>query len=427
MDRGIFFIFYSLSSVLATVVVLILTNSFFDKSTIKNKKMYAGSYLMYYTLTVTPYLFNNIPLLNMVLNLSLLLVISLNFKTNWKSRIYYIVQIYGILMISELVSAFIFGFVKIDLITKAQRYPYSAMMVSIIIAFVFSIVIRNIKRQRTNIQLPVIIWIGTLCIPICSLVMELLVITSGVYDSRIQIISVIIMLIVNIMSFCISDSLILLYSAKLKKDMLEQENRLYLEQYRLMSNSVSEIRAVRHDLKKHINILSGYLHNKKYIEAEKYLSDLGGDVLTNRAVSESGNFMIDSIINYALRNLPTDVELIMDIDVTKELAVSSSAIVTILGNLLDNAIEALSKPINNKRLYFKFLYSKGRIIIHCENSFNGIIQYSNGKYISTKRDFSQHGMGISNVKKALKQYDGDLEIVTTDNMFIADAIMYISQ
>ncbi|MGN0632742.1 MAG: sensor histidine kinase [Oscillospiraceae bacterium] len=421
-----FVVFYSISSVLATAVVFILMDSFFDRSKIKNKTFYYLSYALYYAVTAVPYLYNNIPMLNMLLNIGLFAVITLNFDINWKSRIYYIAQIYGALLISELLSAFLFGYVKIELIEKAHIYPYSAMLVSIVIAFMFAMVIRNLKRQKTEIQLPVVIWIGTLAIPICSLIMGLMIITSGSYSVNMQMFAVFVMLLINLLSFCIGESLISLYSAKLKKDMLEQEKKLYIEQYKLMTNSVNEARAVRHDIKKNMNLLNELLESERISEAQQFLSQYKDDLRTDYVICDTGNFMIDSVINYSLRNLPSDTELEMDIDVPPQINVDSPTIVTVIGNLLENSIEALEKLDGKRKLFFRFICSRGRIIIKCENTYNGKCVFDNGNYLTTKTDSSAHGLGLKNVKNALKKYNGEIEIKTDENTFIVNAIMFIS-
>ena len=71
---------------------------------------------------------------------------------------------------------------------------------------------------------------------------------------------------------------------------------------------------------------------------------------------------------------------------------------TILGNLLDNSLTALESVSENKNLYIKVVYDRGRVIISVKNTYAIPVKYVNGEIVSTKEDSENHGYGLKNIK-----------------------------
>lgn len=76
--------------------------------------------------------------------------------------------------------------------------------------------------------------------------------------------------------------------------------------------------------------------------------------------------------------------------------------ITILGNLLDNAIAAvILLPETGRFLHLKVVYDRGRLIIRCENPYCNKIIYQNGRIVSTKHDKAEHGIGLRSVERII--------------------------
>lgn len=88
------------------------------------------------------------------------------------------------------------------------------------------------------------------------------------------------------------------------------------------------------------------------------------------------------------------------------LKIKDEDVVTILSNLLNNAIEACEGCKKDKIVKLKFV-KEDKIIISVKNTFNHVIRYENGEIKTTKiSDAEDHGMGIENIIRVIEKYNG---------------------
>ncbi|MDE6636000.1 MAG: ATP-binding protein, partial [Lachnospiraceae bacterium] len=100
------------------------------------------------------------------------------------------------------------------------------------------------------------------------------------------------------------------------------------------------------------------------------------------------------------------------------LRVTDEDVVTILSNLLNNAIEACETCEDKKVIKFKFVKENDLIIIAAKNTFNNDIVYENGEIQSTKTENEEeHGVGIKNILKIVEKYDGSYAIKDDNKEF----------
>nr|WP_286173306.1 GHKL domain-containing protein [Clostridium sp. WB02_MRS01] len=98
---------------------------------------------------------------------------------------------------------------------------------------------------------------------------------------------------------------------------------------------------------------------------------------------------------------------------------------TILGNLLDNAIDALEAIEDKRMVSVKIKLSRGQFIIKVSNTFNGIVIERANNLITKKKDDSSHGLGIKNIKKVLEKYNGSMDIEYNATTFTSILLMYV--
>ena len=98
----------------------------------------------------------------------------------------------------------------------------------------------------------------------------------------------------------------------------------------------------------------------------------------------------------------------------------------ILGNLLDNAIEAASKVENSEKwMKTQIQYNKGCILIVIENACNDkFINYDHDRYLTTKSDKAEHGIGLESVRYTVEKYHGTVEIEKKESIFKVTVFMY---
>jgi len=210
---------------------------------------------------------------------------------------------------------------------------------------------------------------------------------------------------------------------KLKTALHTQEKEYYFTQCVLMQESVEKMKSYRHDVKLHLATLRGLTADNK--AATNYVDSLLGDMGKNEVYSETGNIVFDSIINFKLRNaIEESIALDIKMLIPPVLNVEAVDIVTILGNLLENALEAVTK-IEEKKIRLYVEYVNGGLLIQVDNTFDGVVEYTKDKSIASLKDDAEHGYGLKNIQKSVDKYNGHVDITYTEDTFSVGILLYV--
>lgn len=262
-----------------------------------------------------------------------------------------------------------------------------------------------------------------LLVPLCSIVIGILTIQQA--NFRTVILSAL-LLIINALVFYLFDSLVRLYNDRHEKMMLEQQNKAYINQIKLVYDSQNALRYYRHDMRNHLFKMRDMVEKSEYKQLEEYIGQATSYMKLDKKVIDSGNSEIDCLLNYKLRNIEEmNIKLETKFALPHELFINVFDINIVLGNLIDNALEAL-KQCDERELIIRLTYSKGVIFITIKNSFSGNIKIdsNNQKLFTTKKDLNNHGLGLQSVQYTIDKYYGTMEIETIEKMFIVKALMY---
>ena len=109
-----------------------------------------------------------------------------------------------------------------------------------------------------------------------------------------------------------------------------------------------------------------------------------------------------------------------------ELMPKSFDINVILGNLLDNGMEAAQRS-EKKWMKVVIRADKGLLLIHIANSC-GEVPRRKGRYgfFSTKEDVG-HGIGLENVRRMVERQNGSMEFGGGEGEFFVDVLLYVSE
>lgn len=181
-----------------------------------------------------------------------------------------------------------------------------------------------------------------------------------------------------------------------------------------------EISRIYHDLKHQLAAMDlSELSVDK--DRRKELADqLMDHVSQFEYVSDSGNTLLDSLLNHkikATREKGITLELFMETENYDFL--DSIDMCSIFGNILDNAIEAADRVRSGERrwIQIKSAVIQGVWILKAENSFSVPPLIENEKYISSKDGPKRNGIGISSIRYCVSKYGGKTEIFTEGNVF----------
>lgn len=236
----------------------------------------------------------------------------------------------------------------------------------------------------------------------------------------------IILFAINGIVFYMYDALKKNEKQKIEKMQLEQQNLLYENQIQLQRESEEKMRMLRHDMKNHFYRMKTMVHQGEIPLLEEYMEHIISETESIVPICRTGNSDVDGIVNVKLTKAQREgTEIHLDLKIPTKLNIDSFDMNCILGNLFDNALEALSK-VDKKILYFRMVYEKGVVNICLRNMFDGQLRVNEkNQLLSLKQDRKEcHGLGIKNVVETVKKYDGKFEYEQEKNVFSVYAMMY---
>ncbi|WP_163927205.1 MULTISPECIES: sensor histidine kinase [Pseudobutyrivibrio] len=293
------------------------------------------------------------------------------------------------------------------------------------------ITIEKYKKDRFSKDISLKTFIMLAWIPVVSIYFEIVSVEVSRkypnYDGFAAIASVVLLLT----NYVIFDA----YDWVNRTVQLRAQNKLFVQQIQLCSRQTAEqeatykeLRRLRHDMKNHLTSLLGMIDSGSTNDARDYIENLlnDGKLIKTGDISRTGNIVVDSLINYKYSMAKElGIEFTSNVFIPTELPFKNENIVIILGNLLENAIEACVKVDNNKYIGLEMGYEKNMLQICIKNSFTGEIKKNSaGDIETTKEDKENHGMGILSIKMAAKEYDGDVLIKNQKDEFTVVVVLY---
>ena len=183
------------------------------------------------------------------------------------------------------------------------------------------------------------------------------------------------------------------------------------------------MRGWRHDYHNHIQTLLALCGDEE--KTREYLWKLNDDLTTVDTVIKTGNVMIDAILNSKLSLMKSKgIEVNAKAIVPENLPVSEIDLCTIIGNLLDNAMEAvLNQPEETERFVRIFIgILKEQLYISVYNSTGISLKKNGSKYLSTKKG-ANHGFGLGRVDSIVDKYSGFINRQNEDGVFATEVML----
>lgn len=202
---------------------------------------------------------------------------------------------------------------------------------------------------------------------------------------------------------------------------------LLSKQFNEVENIYKQMRGWRHDYHNHIQVMKAYLELERYSDMDKYLDELARDLTSIDTLIKSGNIMVDAILNSKLSlAISQNININAKATVPKNISIADVDLCVIIGNLMDNAMEAAIKLEKQEerfiRVYIRDM--KEQLYISITNSVGGEIKKINYEYISTKLGIN-HGFGLKRVDSIVKKYNGFINRQNEEGVFATEIILPI--
>ena len=308
------------------------------------------------------------------------------------------------------------------------------LILSRLILFAILIVISRIsskKRNNVTADMSNKEWIQFLIFPIFTICAVMLMVNSVMksYHSDIVPVYYIIaigLIVLNLVVFHLISE-ILEHSRKMKEaQILRQQSIGQVGLYNSMRENYNIQRQRTHEYKNQIVCMDMLMKKKDYSKLEDYIGNISDGLDAQLDMVDTNNDVVNAILNAkyyeAIKN---DVLFVLKINDLSDIKVSDEDIVTILSNLLDNAIEAAKQcNVGKRTVKIKLLSDDDLLTIAVCNTYKTEPMLTEDGYIrTTKNNKEEHGWGIRNIVATLEKYDAEYIIDYKNGEFVFSIMM----
>lgn len=420
--------FYSgalvLYALLNVYVLYYFYRSFFEIN-VTSRYTELGSYLFVFLLNLVVSLWINIPMVTLVVNAVAYYLLTYNYCSDQKHRIFLPLLYLCIVALTESFVVFLSTHTSIQITGENDYNSILGPIFSSVFLYVVVKIICDLKSSTTQIKLPFIHWILLLVIPLASFYLMLIIMNFEESDTKTVAVCCGLALMINFVAFYFYEVVVAYAVNRMEKQREEEKNRYYLRQLETMEAFYESMRSFRHDLKNHAIAMKALLAKGQYDELASYFSG----TFLEKALSDEGihcgNTIIDSILNFKKQEaVSKGISLETELSVPSALHLPDSDLAVILGNLLDNAVEAAEKLRENRVIQVVLSYQKGCLCISVKNPYEGMILKSGDRILTTKKDKENHGYGLGSVKNIVAKNGGTMRIDEKNQRFSVDVMLF---
>lgn len=431
-----------ITDVIVLIIEIVSCYSFFDIFAIKRKRNKSQVVLSVLTLIVLSRLcihflkkYTIIKMLLMIV--MIILAMWFLYEISFIKTLILVFFIESIITITDYIVIMILAKIYGDITTLGGASSLIGRLILILsrlILFAILIVISRIsskKRNNVTADMSNKEWIQFLIFPIFTICAVMLMVNSVMksYHSDIVPVYYIIaigLIVLNLVVFHLISE-ILEHSRKMKEaQILRQQSIGQVELYNSMRENYNIQRQRTHEYKNQILCMDMLMKKKDYSKLEDYIGNISDGLDAQLDMVDTNNDVVNAILNAkyyeAIKN---DVLFVLKINDLSDIKVSDEDIVTILSNLLDNAIEAAKQcDVGKRTVKIKLLSEDDVLTIAVSNTYKTEPMLTEDGYIrTTKNNKEEHGWGIRNIVATLEKYDAEYIIDYKNGEFVFSIMM----
>jgi len=349
---------------------------------------------------------------------------------NLKTRIVMAVFIYLAAFVSDFIAAYtivIVGSIAIENIVFGVPEFIYGLLISRVLLTIFAKILFNVTTRRKLPKLTTAQWVALIVPPTSSI----FVLYNFLYlrgHSTADIISSMMVVVTNFIVITVYDKILTDVEVDTRNAVLEEQIKHYSYQSFLAEKSEKLILKTKHDISNLLIGVKADIQMNRPENVEKRISELLGEISAFDGPARSGNLAIDSIINFKSNAARSrQIYFAFELKIPENLTLDSIILCQILGNALDNAVEATENVEDaSKRMvqiYMSYLHET--LFLQIVNPFEGEIKTDNrGRMLSSKRGFRSEGIGLQSIRNAIADWQGDVEVDYSNGEFSLSITLY---
>ncbi|MCI7125625.1 MAG: ATP-binding protein [Agathobaculum sp.] len=195
------------------------------------------------------------------------------------------------------------------------------------------------------------------------------------------------------------------------------------EYSRQIAETAAENRRLIHDIKHHLRTIDRMAAEHGQSDIRLFLSQVEEQVAAVSSYSHVAfcqNPAVNALIEYYYGMMQTQgTEFQVRLDLPDQIPLTDVELCTVLGNLLDNSVEACGRQKHGARRILVAGETRGSMyFLKVENTYNGQTMQESSLFLSRKGISPYHGIGLSSVRKIIESHGGDLDIIPREGVFL---------
>ncbi len=315
---------------------------------------------------------------------------------------------------------------------KSQQELYGSpagylvvMFFNMLMIFTIIVICKKLLKGRAKdktIRLTTVKWMGFLLMPLCSIVTLILLVDYSMKSNEVSLwllADCMFLLAANIGQVILQDKMEQERQAATEAKILAQNAQSAMGAAVAINNAYTQQRALVHDFRNQLQTVQELLCGGRTEEARAYVQSLASAVSVSVIVVSTNNPFVDAVLNQKYHAAKrAGVTMMFQINNLADLPIEDKDIVTILANVLDNAIEAASQVEEGERfISVKFEKREEETLLSVRNTMRGTAHIVNNTVATTKDHSEEHGYGLPNVRRTLEKYGLDYVVCSTEGWF----------
>lgn len=392
----------------------------FLKNNIRSRRGRIGGIVIYWLINSLVYLIFRNDTYNLLTSLGGIIFIAIIvYNGSILKRIMAAILAFSMGMVSETIIWYIF--------TPADPGSQSKLMmniVSVLMYFGLQLLVDHFCHLKKGDLASEKYYLLIMVFPFLSIWFVYLLFADKVNNSLVLFGILFIILILNFFLFYLYNKIYELGKEKYEKQFLEEEVQMYARCFETMQQSRDKLRALRHDLLHHLQMLQHFALTGNTEQLVDYIARMNEQIeIATRGVN-TGNDAVDAILDFMIEKAKREgTAITVKSSISKEEFISIYDINILLSNLLDNAIEGV-KGCSDKEIHLNIKTEQGLLCICVENQYDGILYQEENRYLTRKNE-DGHGIGLQNVSDIVDKYHGIMKIETENHIFKVNLILYL--
>ncbi len=416
--------------IIGVLIESIITYQFFESTISQNKsnRKFGNKTILFYVGFFVVLSVVNCSVRNMLITpvcmYILILLISQIYNRSFRVKILLSTLLLIIFVLSELATGMIIAIVSeksMEIMSDNPMLYFQGMFVSQMVSFIIVKIIGLSKRQFK--YLPIKVWLQIMIIPFTSMisvyaVVEVAYKMNNLRSSMYVILIAVCLVVANLFTFHLFEKELKNRDDKLRYSFLERQLEDEKEYYKMLHENQIQIQKTSHDMKNTLISILGNISEGKTESAIKKINEMLDNTNQSSQTVYTGQVTVDTMINIKKKCMDiNDICFKPICFMSKECNFDEIGFCIVLGNALDNAIEACKKvDKGNRYILLKIIEDESLLSCYLENSSNGIMPKENEK--TTKMNKSIHGFGLDNMKMIINNNGGAINTSCNENKFV---------